>query len=391
MADAHYHYRHRDDGSSLVQASWSSADKYTNVTRHGYLRLLELVHDRRGGHVPIWAQNLVLYDLLWYFKQDERVHSVIGAIPRDVTTEFHQIVRQIMKYIDMETIEDYRLTPMSAAARHALMIGAKGEQQRPSVVHIVQIDADKQIAEVRYFYGGELPDEEFRVGGHRVEPVHAKIRSITYLGERMASERIAWLPATGAIEVALDGHRKPLALRPTQAAPLLGAGRRHVAQPGGSSRPACGRSMNSRLAIASRPRGRTRIVTHQVSSLKRRLKVRTQASAERLPASTQSPRGQRVNGSIVQLERRVLDFAHPSSPPRPGSRDSRFGAAWVFTDRDNMAQDNAEHLYRHVRTAHPEVNSWFVINRDSHDWDRLAADGFRLVSYGTARARATDA
>ena len=29
------------------------------------------------------------------------------------------------------------------------------------------------------------------------------------------------------------------------------------------------------------------------------------------------------------------------------------------------------------------MNAWFVLNGDSHDWDRLTADGFRLVSYGT--------
>nr|WP_255521700.1 CDP-glycerol glycerophosphotransferase family protein [Frondihabitans sp. VKM Ac-2883] len=52
-------------------------------------------------------------------------------------------------------------------------------------------------------------------------------------------------------------------------------------------------------------------------------------------------------------------------------------------DRDTDANDNGEHMYRHVWKNHPEVNSWFVLRRDSKDWARLEAEGFRLVDYGS--------
>ncbi|AMK10060.1 bifunctional glycosyltransferase/CDP-glycerol:glycerophosphate glycerophosphotransferase [Pseudodesulfovibrio indicus] len=61
----------------------------------------------------------------------------------------------------------------------------------------------------------------------------------------------------------------------------------------------------------------------------------------------------------------------------------KFRDAWLFIDRDNEADDNAEHLYRWVRREHPEVNAWFVLNQESHDWPRLQAEGFRLVPHGT--------
>lgn len=60
-----------------------------------------------------------------------------------------------------------------------------------------------------------------------------------------------------------------------------------------------------------------------------------------------------------------------------------FDEAWTFIDRDTEAHDNAEHLYRYVRMFHPEVNAWFVVRRESPDWERLAADGFRLVAFGS--------
>ena len=32
----------------------------------------------------------------------------------------------------------------------------------------------------------------------------------------------------------------------------------------------------------------------------------------------------------------------------------------------DLAQDNAEHLYRFVKDNHPEINAWFVVDRDDH-------------------------
>ena len=58
--------------------------------------------------------------------------------------------------------------------------------------------------------------------------------------------------------------------------------------------------------------------------------------------------------------------------------------AWVFMDRDFQADDNAEHLYRYVMQEHPEKNIYFVLNRDSHDWDRLTSEGFRMLEFGSA-------
>lgn len=68
---------------------------------------------------------------------------------------------------------------------------------------------------------------------------------------------------------------------------------------------------------------------------------------------------------------------------RSGPVREKFRDAWLFMDRDTEADDNAEHLYRWVRSEHPEINAWFVLREDSHDWPRLEAEGFRLVAHGT--------
>lgn len=52
----------------------------------------------------------------------------------------------------------------------------------------------------------------------------------------------------------------------------------------------------------------------------------------------------------------------------------------LFFDRPMQADDNAEHLYRHFRNAHPEyVDIFFALNPKSPDWARLKDEGFRLT------------
>lgn len=56
---------------------------------------------------------------------------------------------------------------------------------------------------------------------------------------------------------------------------------------------------------------------------------------------------------------------------------------WIFMDRDSQADDNAEHLYRWVKAHHPEVKCFFVLGKETKDWNRLKRDGFDLVPFGT--------
>lgn len=63
--------------------------------------------------------------------------------------------------------------------------------------------------------------------------------------------------------------------------------------------------------------------------------------------------------------------------------DSTYDGAWIFMDRDNQADDNAEHLYRYVMRNRPDIDAYFVLNNDSHDWNRLSAEGFKMLAFGS--------
>lgn len=59
----------------------------------------------------------------------------------------------------------------------------------------------------------------------------------------------------------------------------------------------------------------------------------------------------------------------------------------IFIDRTTAADDNAEHLYRYVRKSiNSERQLYFILNRDSPDWDRLRRDNFDLLDPRSIKA-----
>ena len=67
---------------------------------------------------------------------------------------------------------------------------------------------------------------------------------------------------------------------------------------------------------------------------------------------------------------------------------SGFERAWIFIDRPLSADDNAEHLYRYVKKEHPEINSFYMLKKESKDWLRLEREGFRLIPIGAPEWKA---
>ena len=47
----------------------------------------------------------------------------------------------------------------------------------------------------------------------------------------------------------------------------------------------------------------------------------------------------------------------------------------LFSERGVDARDNGYHLYRYYRQNHPEIESYFVISKDSADREKILALG----------------
>lgn len=364
MADAIYLYRRRSDGSSLMQGSWTKTGKYLDVPRHGWLDMLQTVAAERG-HVPKWAQNIAMYDLVGYFKQEERSPSPTAGVPAVVAEEFLDILEQVLTFIDPETIEDFQVNWVSQEIRLALLLGLKGLDPRPREVVLNKLDRDRRLVRFSYYYTGAAPVEEFRARGMAVRPVHAKTRGVRFFGRVLMYQRTAWLPANGTLALTLDGRQMPLWLGGLQT-------RQYTVGPTAVWNRLARRKppTDNRSERATRPGGlRARVGAR--TRIRRARRWRRDASA-RLRAWADPSRIRRQWDDALTLRLARSWFAR-----------RRYGRAWLLIDRDSQAQDNAEYLYRYLRDEQRQVNAWFVLSRDSRDWDRLSRDGFRLVAHGS--------
>ena len=73
---------------------------------------------------------------------------------------------------------------------------------------------------------------------------------------------------------------------------------------------------------------------------------------------------------------------HFLSPHLKNKSTTKYTGAWILMDRDTQADDNAEHLYRYICKNYPEQKIYFVLRRESHDWQRLELDNFQLLAFG---------
>jgi glycosyltransferase involved in cell wall biosynthesis/CDP-glycerol glycerophosphotransferase (TagB/SpsB family) len=353
LPDAQYLYRRRADGTSLVQGSWRKPEKYTDLLEFGHLALLREIAELRGS-IPRWAQNLIIYDLAFFFRNDSRPNSPTGGISREVSERFHELLPQILAYIDVAAIETFDIVWVSEEIRAALTIGGKGVDPVPRAVRIDKLDEPRRLVRVRYYYTGEAPREQFYAEGYAVDPVYSKIRSVQFLGRTMLHDRIAWLPATGTLALELDGTSVPILVGKETAG-------RYAVGPNAIWPLLTEREPPADLRPPARPRPPG--LRPLLGAWKR--------SALGAVLGHPPPRrvGQALQDAILKRRART-----------PWAR-FRYRDAWLLIDRDTQAQDNAEHLYRYLRKHHPEINAWFVLSRSSSDWDRLQRDGFRLLEH----------
>lgn len=96
-----------------------------------------------------------------------------------------------------------------------------------------------------------------------------------------------------------------------------------------------------------------------------------------------SPVSINVNGTMLSNNSTVRQLINVFT--KKWGKYKQRGDTWIIMDRDTQADDNGEHFYRYMMQNHPEQRCFFVLKRDSHDWDRLQAEGFRLLSFGSKK------
>ncbi|XBH21988.1 CDP-glycerol glycerophosphotransferase family protein [Jonesiaceae bacterium BS-20] len=359
-ADSVYYYRKREAGTSALDTLSQSSTSYVERLEQGYLRVFNQIR-RTSGQIPNWMMSTILYEFRWLFGAENSIQNKETVLGVEGRARFLEVVTQLLSHVSKDAILGYRTTWMSWEIR-ILLLALKGEENPDRQVYVTDRNHENNSFRLAYWYTGELPDERFVVAGRRVTPIAAKIQTLDYFGQRLLKLRVVWLPGAGDTMVFLDGSPWPVSLK----AP-------HITQYSATEKDFKKKFQSSEpLEITEGQRRYTKrrgLKWHlhrayaEWYAAKFADKVVSKLSIEELYGAT--------GGKLAQIRRVAWEK----------SSVAKYGNAWVFMDRLGQAQDNAEHLYRWVRVNSPETNIWFVLEKDSPDWPRLAQEGFNLVEF----------
>ncbi|HEU4376881.1 MAG TPA: CDP-glycerol glycerophosphotransferase family protein, partial [Telluria sp.] len=309
------------------RAFWRDLTSYDEALLHGLIAPL-IAAERANGRAPQWLQLAVLRHLQWYFTVDARPRAPTVALQGPGVAVFHGRVADLLQHIDSAVID--ALDPAEAAPEIRQALHSYHAVPHCSGAVLDAVDHARALARLTYYVFGEPPVETLFVDGIRCAPVFSKYRACNYFGRQLMRQRIAWVPVAGATrcELKVGDARMPIGL---------------------GAQPSQTLADNAVLAAAllAYPPGKGD--QHPLPLGLAGWKARATKLLARSPLA------------------------------------SRFTDAWVFVDREIGADDSAEHLYRWVREHRPDVNAWFLLSPDARDWQRLQAEGFRLVGPGLTR------
>lgn len=319
----------------MVDIDWRDPITYGRLVADSVCSPLE--DAARGvGQAPNSVQDTALKFLWHYFEMETHERSPTMSVTPSAAEEFHALVQRAMMLINRDAIKSLPMrTHTEFIVRQALLSYKDGESASP--VAITGYDHDQGLVRLSYCVPRPSSSERFSVDGKRVHGTYAKFRSCNFFRRTLFYERIVWLPAAKgrSIEAVIEGQITPITVLSQASA------RRSQSRDEGM------KSLLDDARIAYPP-------------------FRNVVKA--LPFS--------VRGAMAMVVRWLA---------RTAIVRRRFANAWVFVDGEEEADDNAEHLYRWVFRSHPEINSWFLMERSSHDWERLRREGFRLMPKGILR------
>ena len=377
VAEARYLYRRdRRQGASLVASAWGDARAYDELPRYGYLGMLRAIQER-PGRVPHWAQYMVLYDLVWFYIDDKRMHSqTAGATPEQQET-MHSLLEEIIALIDVEVIDTFSVVSQGWVFHNILRSYYKELPANPPVVQEGRHDEQRGTVRYSYLFQGSVPEEKVYDSGVPVTPIAMKVRDHRVLGKVLIQERVLILPVGTAPEFVLDGV--PAVVTTDRGVPLQ-PGRVPERLPGFDLvPPAVAESTGNPVTRIARKAGAKASSIRQNRTLHSSL-TGTAPGAEAWGSARRYVR--RLNGRRRTARRDAADqrlIQRAAQEPAA----SLYRDAWILMDRIGRADDNAEHLYRYLLRERPDINAWFLLDRESQDWERLSAEGFKLVPYGS--------
>lgn len=321
VKNAKYFYRKRRDESSLVFSARQKKEWYLDQLEYGYLDLLKK-SVKRDGKVPYFIQRTVIYEIAPRIRHLLNHSERVDFLTIQEKNKFINLLDEIFTYIESETIRSMTFGMFNEEIRVGLLSMFKGESRAYDYIYLTRKNNKNNTIQLTYFSNDLIYKEvDIYVNGQIANKINFSKFSSSVLNRHFVNENRFWIHIPDGAELRATISGRPARFRYQ------------------------GLNLGDRLT-------KERALTCFTSPLSPSIKLPLEA--------------QRIRNYATSKEAR-----------------SRFSGCWVLMDRDDTADDNAEHLYRYLKMIKKANNAYFILRKNSIDWSRLEKDGFNLIEYGS--------
>ncbi|AHK77372.1 CDP-glycerol glycerophosphotransferase family protein [Campylobacter coli] len=208
-----YFYRKREDGSSTLDLKLKSKNYYLNVTRNGYLKILsDCVKNKRD--IPLFVQNLVLYDLCWQIKPLINSPEKLSILNESEQQEYLNLLDKIFSFIEIETVVNFSLAGCWFFYKVGILNCFKNEKPPFQIAYIEDYNPYKEQILLTYYTGDDEDIESILVDGEEVYADYKKIVKYDFLDRVFCYQKRLWahIPknAKDKLENFIDGEQSKI-------------------------------------------------------------------------------------------------------------------------------------------------------------------------------------
>lgn len=374
---ATYYYRYRQDNSSAIQQSGNVKEWYNDYIRHFSIRLLN-ESKKQLGYVPEFIQYTIMYDLQWRLNIEKIDQKVLGD---EEVQELYILIKQALQDINDQIIMD----------------------QRNLYIH-------RKVFALRLKYGDSLKTRKIFLKDNVLFYVNSNFKS-SLIDQTVTLE---YLDIKGS-QLILEGNIGSLFEKEEIELVAICNGDKYTAKTV-ERKDKVVYSLNQ-LVKAFYGFSLTLPISYHVGDIQFYIKIEDRlvpvkiGTSRLLKLGTERDQYLSLGGYILSIIEdklivknysRRLKIKNELKYLKTLMKAKHHGSVkaalvrsiyhivkvfkkkqiWLLMDRQDKADDNAEHLFRYSENKKDNIRKYFVINKESKDYHRLQSIG-KTVAYGS--------
>lgn len=377
VSDTCYNYRFRVSNDSAIQSTSDNAGSYLPVLRLFHMSLIEKAL-QRFGEVPDYIQQVILYDLRWKIRRKQSPDKVLND---NECEEFFTELRNVLSYIDDYLILKYtdlelkfRLVALTLKYGHPIeedclfvksskdvfLIYKEWIISRLSnqVIHIqnLNLEGERLFLDCKLVTGFSnqdikinaiVCDKNGEIRHYPVEETDVHHSIVWSLGKQIRKNYSFNIPKGVEINGELKIGFEIEVDRVTVQAKL-------------------------KIDQYNRYYKKMYLLDRNYVIFQKKKWISINPSTEQIIQDREALLiNELCNDKTIKDINKIINSRKEIIQKRLEKRQ----AQWVFLDRINMADDNAEHLFKYALKQDDEIEKYFILPKSSRDYERLSEFG----------------